>query len=53
VFIPLKTESGKYVPAQTFFMNTPEADLKVVQFEQVEEDESTSTKPPREYTRTV
>jgi hypothetical protein len=30
VFIPLKTESGKYVPARTLLMKNLEADLKVV-----------------------
>jgi hypothetical protein len=30
VFIPLKIESGDYVPAQTLTMKTVEADLKVV-----------------------
>jgi hypothetical protein len=30
VFIPLKTKSGNYVPAQTSMMKTIEADLKVV-----------------------
>jgi hypothetical protein len=30
VFIPSKTESGDYVPAQTLTMKTVEANLKVV-----------------------
>jgi hypothetical protein len=30
VFIPLKTESRDYIPAQTLMMKTIEADLKVV-----------------------
>jgi hypothetical protein len=30
VLIPLKTESGDYVPAQTLTMKTVEADLKVM-----------------------
>jgi hypothetical protein len=53
VFIPLKTESGDYIPAQTLTMKTVEADLKVVYLYSSTKNNTAREAPPRDYIRMV